>query len=87
MTVYLVVSLPKLPYIHRIYIGLWPNLYAKQLSSRVQEQGDSLESSMATRDADDRPIAARRLTYCLEPTKFFLAIMALEADLPVVQDS
>jgi hypothetical protein len=42
---------------------------------------------MATRDADDRPIAARRLTYCLEPTKFFLAIMALEADLPVVQDS
>jgi hypothetical protein len=27
MTVYLVISLPKIPYIHRIYIWFWPTLF------------------------------------------------------------
>jgi len=27
MTVYLMISLPKLPYIHRIYIWFWPTLH------------------------------------------------------------
>ena len=27
LTVYLVISLPKIPYIHRIYIWFWPTLY------------------------------------------------------------
>ena len=33
MTVYSVISLPKIPYIHRIYIWFWPILFMMRASS------------------------------------------------------
>ena len=33
MTVYLVISLPKIPNIHRIYIGFWPTLLIDLVSN------------------------------------------------------
>jgi len=35
MTVYLVIFLPKIPYIHRIYIRLWPTLYIKYVGDSI----------------------------------------------------
>ena len=35
MTVYLVISLPKIPYIHRIYIWFWPTLLMVKRSTKI----------------------------------------------------
>jgi hypothetical protein len=35
MTVYLVISLPKIPYIHRIYIWIWPTLCIYTVYGRI----------------------------------------------------
>jgi hypothetical protein len=36
MTVYLVISLPKVPYIHRIYKWSWPALLMREESKRLR---------------------------------------------------
>jgi len=40
MTVYLVIFLPKTPYIHRIYIWLWPTLVIEQGSAKTRTRSD-----------------------------------------------